>query len=104
MSLGAGAEGLILWPQNLRAVLGEVCAPTGIFAIADIPEEEARYWAKKLEQLNAMRDQDDVSAVRLGVREQRQCCQQEPSPAPLSPVCLPGGAGKASACAWLTVL
>lgn len=25
---------------------------------ADIPEEEARYWAKKLEQLNAMRDQD----------------------------------------------
>uniref|UniRef100_A0A8C1XB86 Unc-13 homolog A (C. elegans) n=1 Tax=Cyprinus carpio TaxID=7962 RepID=A0A8C1XB86_CYPCA len=29
----------------------------------DIPEEEARYWAKKLEQLNAMRDQD-VSLVR----------------------------------------
>ncbi|XP_053149036.1 protein unc-13 homolog A-like isoform X3 [Hemicordylus capensis] len=27
----------------------------------DIPEEEARYWAKKLEQLNAMRDQDDYS-------------------------------------------
>ncbi|XP_048469870.1 protein unc-13 homolog A [Rhincodon typus] len=25
----------------------------------DIPEEEARYWAKKLEQLNAMRDHDD---------------------------------------------
>ncbi|XP_053317756.1 protein unc-13 homolog A [Spea bombifrons] len=25
----------------------------------DIPEEEARYWAKKLEQLNAMRVQDD---------------------------------------------
>ncbi|KAM4888065.1 protein unc-13 homolog A isoform 2-T2 [Thomomys bottae] len=25
----------------------------------DIPEEEARYWAKKLEQLNAMRDQDE---------------------------------------------
>ncbi|XP_077573303.1 protein unc-13 homolog A isoform X1 [Stigmatopora nigra] len=24
----------------------------------DIPEEEARYWAKKLEQLNAMREQD----------------------------------------------
>ncbi|CAK6955269.1 protein unc-13 homolog A [Scomber scombrus] len=24
----------------------------------DIPEEEARYWAKKLEQINAMRDQD----------------------------------------------
>ncbi|XP_021106697.1 protein unc-13 homolog A isoform X3 [Heterocephalus glaber] len=27
----------------------------------DIPEEEARYWAKKLEQLNAMRDQDQYS-------------------------------------------
>uniref|UniRef100_A0A8C4LB19 Unc-13 homolog A n=1 Tax=Equus asinus asinus TaxID=83772 RepID=A0A8C4LB19_EQUAS len=26
----------------------------------DIPEEEARYWAKKLEQLNALRDQDEV--------------------------------------------
>lgn len=25
---------------------------------SDIPEDEARYWAKKLEQLNAMRDQD----------------------------------------------
>uniref|UniRef100_U3KAF8 Unc-13 homolog A n=1 Tax=Ficedula albicollis TaxID=59894 RepID=U3KAF8_FICAL len=36
----------------------------------DIPEEEARYWAKKLEQLNAMRDQDDVSAARPGVRGQ----------------------------------
>uniref|UniRef100_A0A8C3UUC0 UN13A protein n=1 Tax=Catharus ustulatus TaxID=91951 RepID=A0A8C3UUC0_CATUS len=53
----------------------------------DIPEEEARYWAKKLEQLNAMRDQDDVSAAGPGVRVQGQCCQQEPSPAPLSPVC-----------------
>uniref|UniRef100_A0A8C3DTL9 Uncharacterized protein n=1 Tax=Corvus moneduloides TaxID=1196302 RepID=A0A8C3DTL9_CORMO len=53
----------------------------------DIPEEEARYWAKKLEQLNAMRDQDDVSAARPWVRGQGQCCQQEPSPAPLSPVC-----------------
>uniref|UniRef100_A0A8C5JDU5 Unc-13 homolog A n=1 Tax=Junco hyemalis TaxID=40217 RepID=A0A8C5JDU5_JUNHY len=51
------------------------------------PQEEARYWAKKLEQLNAMRDQDDVSAARPGVRGQGQCCQQEPSPAPLSPVC-----------------
>uniref|UniRef100_A0A3Q2DBK2 Unc-13 homolog A n=1 Tax=Cyprinodon variegatus TaxID=28743 RepID=A0A3Q2DBK2_CYPVA len=27
----------------------------------DIPEDEARYWAKKLEQLNAMRDQDQYS-------------------------------------------
>lgn len=26
--------------------------------VSDIPEDEARYWAKKLEQLNAMRDQD----------------------------------------------
>ncbi|XP_030220456.1 protein unc-13 homolog A isoform X1 [Gadus morhua] len=27
----------------------------------DIPEDEARYWAKKLEQINAMRDQDQIS-------------------------------------------
>ncbi|XP_058419421.1 protein unc-13 homolog A [Diceros bicornis minor] len=27
----------------------------------DIPEEEARYWAKKLEQLNALRGQDEYS-------------------------------------------
>ena len=33
-----------------------------VFCAADIPEEEARYWAKKLEQLNAMRDQDVSSA------------------------------------------
>lgn len=26
--------------------------------LSDIPEDEARYWAKKLEQINAMRDQD----------------------------------------------
>lgn len=38
----------------------------GVFALADIPEEEARYWAKKLEQLNAMRDQDDVRGHRMG--------------------------------------
>ncbi|XP_062407057.1 protein unc-13 homolog A-like [Sardina pilchardus] len=43
----------------------------------DIPEEEARYWAKKLEQLNAMRDQD----VSFSVEQERplpvpstQCC------------------------------
>lgn len=36
-------------PRNVLLVC--VCS-------ADIPEEEARYWAKKLEQLNAMRDQD----------------------------------------------
>lgn len=32
--------------------------------LVDIPEEEARYWAKKLEQLNAMRDQDEVSLLQ----------------------------------------
>uniref|UniRef100_A0A3B3QZ41 Unc-13 homolog A (C. elegans) n=1 Tax=Paramormyrops kingsleyae TaxID=1676925 RepID=A0A3B3QZ41_9TELE len=31
----------------------------------DIPEEEARYWAKKLEQLNAMRDQDVRTPAQL---------------------------------------
>lgn len=39
---------------------GAFCAPMGVSLLPDIPEEEARYWAKKLEQLNAMRDQDDV--------------------------------------------
>lgn len=33
-----------------------------VVLLSDIPEEEARYWAKKLEQLNAMRDQDEVCA------------------------------------------
>lgn len=33
--------------------------------LVDIPEEEARYWAKKLEQLNAMRDQDEVSHLQV---------------------------------------
>lgn len=33
--------------------------------LVDIPEEEARYWAKKLEQLNAMRDQDEVSDLQV---------------------------------------
>lgn len=33
--------------------------------ISDIPEEEARYWAKKLEQLNAMRDQDVSFLIHL---------------------------------------
>lgn len=33
--------------------------------LPDIPEEEARYWAKKLEQLNAMRDQDEVCTGAL---------------------------------------
>ncbi|TRY81417.1 hypothetical protein DNTS_030334, partial [Danionella cerebrum] len=43
----------------------------------DIPEEEARYWAKKLEQLNAMRDQDysyqEVQERPLSVPGS-QCC------------------------------
>ncbi|XP_067086458.1 protein unc-13 homolog A [Osmerus mordax] len=43
----------------------------------DIPEEEARYWAKKLEQLNAMRDQD------YGYQEQ----QERPLPIPATQCC-----------------
>ncbi|XP_043391866.1 protein unc-13 homolog A isoform X7 [Chelonia mydas] len=42
----------------------------------DIPEEEARYWAKKLEQLNAMKDQDDYE-----FQEE----QDKPLPVPGSP-------------------
>ncbi|XP_044852571.1 protein unc-13 homolog A-like [Mauremys mutica] len=41
----------------------------------DIPEEEARYWAKKLEQLNAMKDQDDYE-----FQEE----QDKPLPVPVS--------------------
>ncbi|XP_016142470.1 protein unc-13 homolog B-like [Sinocyclocheilus grahami] len=48
----------------------------------DIPEEEARYWAKKLEQLNAMRDQDysyqEVQERPLSVPG-TQCCDWESS-------------------------
>uniref|UniRef100_A0A8L0DPS4 Unc-13 homolog A n=1 Tax=Oncorhynchus mykiss TaxID=8022 RepID=A0A8L0DPS4_ONCMY len=40
----------------------------------DIPEEEARYWAKKLEQLNAMRDQDEDPERPLPVPG-TQCCE-----------------------------
>lgn len=39
---------------------GGVSRLTARALLPDIPEEEARYWAKKLEQLNAMRDQDEV--------------------------------------------
>ncbi|XP_029469865.1 protein unc-13 homolog A isoform X2 [Rhinatrema bivittatum] len=51
----------------------------------DIPEEEARYWAKKLEQLNAMRDQDDYSFQEeqdkpLPVRGS-QCYNEDPDSA-----------------------
>uniref|UniRef100_A0A3B3CNF8 Unc-13 homolog A n=1 Tax=Oryzias melastigma TaxID=30732 RepID=A0A3B3CNF8_ORYME len=46
----------------------------------DIPEDEARYWAKKLEQLNAMRDQD-YSYQEEQERPLRapgtQCCEYE---------------------------
>ncbi|KFO24704.1 Protein unc-13 like protein A [Fukomys damarensis] len=44
----------------------------------DIPEEEARYWAKKLEQLNAMRDQDEYSFPDE---------QEKPLPVPSSQCC-----------------
>nr|XP_023407626.1 protein unc-13 homolog A [Loxodonta africana] len=44
----------------------------------DIPEEEARYWAKKLEQLNAMRDQDEYSF---------QDEQEKPLPVPSNQCC-----------------
>ncbi|KAM9428776.1 protein unc-13 homolog A-like [Salvelinus alpinus] len=47
----------------------------------DIPEEEARYWAKKLEQLNAMRDQDITNQYSYQEDQERplpvpgtQCC------------------------------
>ncbi|XP_062844255.1 protein unc-13 homolog A [Trichomycterus rosablanca] len=43
----------------------------------DIPEEEAQYWAKKLEQLNAMRDQD------YSYQEE----QERPLPVPGSQCC-----------------
>uniref|UniRef100_A0A8C6PXY4 Unc-13 homolog A n=1 Tax=Nothobranchius furzeri TaxID=105023 RepID=A0A8C6PXY4_NOTFU len=44
----------------------------------DIPEEEARYWAKKLEQLNAMRDQDyayQEEQERSLHAPSSQCCE-----------------------------
>ncbi|KAJ8374530.1 hypothetical protein SKAU_G00051100 [Synaphobranchus kaupii] len=43
----------------------------------DIPEDEARYWAKKLEQLNAMRDQDYTYQEE----------QERPLPVPASQCC-----------------
>uniref|UniRef100_A0A8C6PW59 Unc-13 homolog A (C. elegans) n=1 Tax=Nothobranchius furzeri TaxID=105023 RepID=A0A8C6PW59_NOTFU len=46
----------------------------------DIPEEEARYWAKKLEQLNAMRDQDyayQEEQERSLHAPSSQCCEYE---------------------------
>uniref|UniRef100_A0A8C3A1V7 Unc-13 homolog A (C. elegans) n=1 Tax=Cyclopterus lumpus TaxID=8103 RepID=A0A8C3A1V7_CYCLU len=46
----------------------------------DIPEEEARYWAKKLEQLNAMRDQDfayQEEQERPLHAPTTQCCEYE---------------------------
>ena len=53
----------------------------------DIPEEEARYWAKKLEQLNAMRDQDEVS-VSITFLSLSPCLPWPPPSIPLS-ICLP---------------
>uniref|UniRef100_A0A8C3R8T2 Unc-13 homolog A n=1 Tax=Cyanoderma ruficeps TaxID=181631 RepID=A0A8C3R8T2_9PASS len=51
----------------------------------DIPEEEARYWAKKLEQLNAMRDQDDYAFQEEQEKplpvHGSQCCKCSPVPA-----------------------
>uniref|UniRef100_A0A8C5G728 Protein unc-13 homolog A-like n=1 Tax=Gouania willdenowi TaxID=441366 RepID=A0A8C5G728_GOUWI len=46
----------------------------------DIPEEEAKYWAKKLEQLNAMRDQDyayQEEQERPLHPPSSQCCEYE---------------------------
>lgn len=43
-------------PQNYKVLK---------YMISDIPEEEARYWAKKLEQINAMRDQDVSFHIHL---------------------------------------
>ncbi|XP_033960695.1 protein unc-13 homolog A-like isoform X1 [Pseudochaenichthys georgianus] len=39
----------------------------------DIPEDEARYWTKKLEQINAMRDQDEEQERPLRAPG-TQCC------------------------------
>uniref|UniRef100_A0A8C9WCK7 Unc-13 homolog A (C. elegans) n=1 Tax=Scleropages formosus TaxID=113540 RepID=A0A8C9WCK7_SCLFO len=50
----------------------------------DIPEEEARYWAKKLEQLNAMRDQD------YSYQEE----QDRPLPVPATQCCEYKGTGE----------
>ncbi|XP_041752802.2 protein unc-13 homolog A-like [Coregonus clupeaformis] len=47
----------------------------------DIPEEEARYWAKKLEQLNAMRDQDITNQYSY------QEDQERPLPVPVTQCC-----------------
>lgn len=48
-----------LWACRMHWVEAEGRLPAGA-VLPDIPEEEARYWAKKLEQLNALRDQDEV--------------------------------------------
>jgi len=48
-----------------------------VFILPDIPEEEARYWAKKLEQLNAMRDQDVSLLIQL-----QSCCVYSPPQSP----------------------
>lgn len=61
-------ESLVTWGSNdpLEAKgQAEAARLTARALLLDIPEEEARYWAKKLEQLNAMRDQDEVSVGAL---------------------------------------
>lgn len=42
----------------MRGSLSLVFIMCCFLCFLDIPEDEARYWAKKLEQINAMRDQD----------------------------------------------
>lgn len=61
-------ESLVTWGSDdpLEAKgQAEASRLTARALLLDIPEEEARYWAKKLEQLNAMRDQDEVSVGAL---------------------------------------
>lgn len=76
------------------------CAPRGAFALADIPEEEARYWAKKLEQLNAMRDQDDVRQcrVRPGALGRGQRCREQAALTRLSLPSMPSRRNRKSLC------
>lgn len=59
LPLGLGLSFQALRREALTQAMS-MCTEFGVFAscAADIPEEEARYWAKKLEQLNAMKDQD----------------------------------------------
>lgn len=42
-----------------------------LFACADIPDDEAQYWTKKLERINSMRIHDEVQTVCLDGVEMR---------------------------------